>query len=335
MYCYKCGDILTDKNKSKEHIINDFLGGHITSRELLCKICNGQFGETLDAELNNQIGVFSDIIGVFRTSKRQKKNINIMLESLSGDKIRVGKNLNPKSKVNIKNPNTGETKVIYVDEEDLDKFIEEKNEEVKKKYGKEIVYTKYSELTTGKRYYIKNDTDFGAGKFIIGGNLFYRAIGKMILNFFLSRKPNERRPQHLIDYVCNGQKTAYRNLFLYYPATYKIYEPIEKEFSHVLYLIGDKTTGSIYCYLDLFNTFGFLCVLDLEYLGDGFEEQYCVDLKTGKEIKKEINIIINRNLLEDYNNGHYPYKVYQDGLQKKLKELEKRIEDLQDEYIVI
>jgi hypothetical protein len=40
MKCYTCGVEITDENRSEEHVINNALGGHLTSDDLLCKPCN-------------------------------------------------------------------------------------------------------------------------------------------------------------------------------------------------------------------------------------------------------------------------------------------------------
>lgn len=338
MECYKCKNTLTKQNNSKEHIINDFLGGQIWSRELLCNACNSEFGSTIDAELNKQIGIFSDIIGVVRTSKRKKDNIKIELETKTGKKTIVGENLIPKPRYYLQLSKTDEPKLIHYanDDEDLKKFAEKKDKEMAQKSGeKEMIYAPYSELPINEKYFIRNDPNLPIGQFGIGGELFFRAIGKIILNFFLSRRQHDSIPQHLIDFVCNGKITSYRNLFFYYPATYSIYKHDEKEFSHVLYLKGDLETKATYCYLDLFNTFGFLCILSLEYFGEDFVENYSVDLKSGNEIIKEVTIKINRNLLEDFINGHRPDRYYLEKLNERFNLLNQRIENLQDQFVKI
>lgn len=43
--CYLCGKLLNEANSSVEHIIPNAIGGHLKSKNLLCKDCNSNTGE--------------------------------------------------------------------------------------------------------------------------------------------------------------------------------------------------------------------------------------------------------------------------------------------------
>lgn len=68
--CYLCDEFLTAAadNISKEHIILNAIGGHLKSKELLCKTCNSKFGEDADSELANQLLFLSSYLQVKRDS---------------------------------------------------------------------------------------------------------------------------------------------------------------------------------------------------------------------------------------------------------------------------
>ena len=51
MNCLICNETLTEANASDEHIILNSLGGHLHSKDLLCKKCNNKFGKEADAAL--------------------------------------------------------------------------------------------------------------------------------------------------------------------------------------------------------------------------------------------------------------------------------------------
>lgn len=51
MNCFICNETLTEINASDEHIILNSLGGHLHSKNLLCKKCNSKLGNQTDAAL--------------------------------------------------------------------------------------------------------------------------------------------------------------------------------------------------------------------------------------------------------------------------------------------
>lgn len=63
-YCYICGDEITDKNCTDEHIILNALGGHLHSYTVICKGCNTKMGETADAKLAEDLSFYTDFLGV-------------------------------------------------------------------------------------------------------------------------------------------------------------------------------------------------------------------------------------------------------------------------------
>ena len=46
--CYLCGTLLNESNRSVEHIIPNAIGGHLKSKNLLCKDCNSNTGQKID-----------------------------------------------------------------------------------------------------------------------------------------------------------------------------------------------------------------------------------------------------------------------------------------------
>ena len=97
MNCYKCGTLLNSSNRSKEHIIPNFLGGRLTSNYLLCQKCNSEFGETIDKELNRQLGFAANII--VQERHREEGERVVLIQTTSGKKAKVGKKFMPKPKL--------------------------------------------------------------------------------------------------------------------------------------------------------------------------------------------------------------------------------------------
>ena len=65
MNCLICNETLTEANASDEHIILNSLGGHLHSKDLLCKKCNNKFGKEADAEQRILYG-YVDLFGILQ-----------------------------------------------------------------------------------------------------------------------------------------------------------------------------------------------------------------------------------------------------------------------------
>ena len=74
-YCYICDEELTDTNNSDEHIILNSIGGHLHSKQLLCKRCNSKLGDTADAKLAEDLSFYTDMLKVKKVRKNPHKQI--------------------------------------------------------------------------------------------------------------------------------------------------------------------------------------------------------------------------------------------------------------------
>lgn len=324
MNCYKCPSPLTNENKTKEHIVPNFLGGKLTSENLICKKCNTEFGETIDAELHKQLGFAAEIIVHNRDRKKEDKGI--LVETISGKKAKVGLKFIPKPKLYIKIPGTEkQIEIIGKNEKELKKLALKKKKELEAKYG-EFKLTEFIEYPNSEKFHFKNNSKVQTGIMEFGGTDYFRGIGKIILNFYLTKRPNDKMPKRLMDFVC-GLVNKNQFLFTYHPSHYKIHELQENEFSHIIYLRGESEIKSIYCYLEIFNFEKFICIIDDNYTGEDFEETYCLDSLYGKQIKKEIRIKLYRHNIEDMLFVTLGHKTQREWT---FNEFEKRIERLQE-----
>ena len=134
MKCYRCDTELTPENRSVEHIIPNFLGGHITSTSLLCKKCNNELGSTIDTELSKQLGFAADLVVHKRSRKKGDKGIKV--ETMSGKTLKVGNRLTPKPKLTVKIPGKSEPVEIFGEtDEDMRRIAAEMEGQLKVKFG--------------------------------------------------------------------------------------------------------------------------------------------------------------------------------------------------------
>lgn len=320
MNCYRCKAELTNVNKSKEHIIQNFLGGRLTSTNLICNKCNNAFGSTIDKELFNQLEFAAKLL--VKDSRSSGKGIEI--ETLAGKKKMVGHKFLPKPELTIKIPEKEVIKISGKDDNELRLIANIKKDQLEKKFG-EFSLTETIEQPPSEKFHFRNSLTEKVGEICFGGSDYFRALAKIVLNFYLTRYKGGKLPSKLIRFVCGEEKNDF--LFPYHPTQYTLHDLTEGEFSHVIYLRADKELRAVYCYLELFNFEKYICIIDSEFEGDDFEATYCYDCHSNKTLKKKITLDIKVHHLEIM---HLISKSHRSNRQQCFFEFEKRIEKLQD-----
>ena len=153
MRCYYCGCVITDENRSEEHIIPNALGGRISSTNLLCDPHNNELGGNIDAELIAQLGHFAAIIDVERD--RPKKNINVEVYDEKGEIVNVGPVLQLKPILTFPLKNVEGQKSIPVKNGTLEKAAKDKKKELEKAFGKKLDHESGEEIVK-KTFYFTN-----------------------------------------------------------------------------------------------------------------------------------------------------------------------------------
>lgn len=82
--CALCHSNLNAKNKSKEHIIPNAIGGRRKTNWFICDACNNKRGASWDAELAKQLNWFSLALGISRERGEVPRQI---VETLEGERL--------------------------------------------------------------------------------------------------------------------------------------------------------------------------------------------------------------------------------------------------------
>ncbi|HXA01900.1 MAG TPA: HNH endonuclease [Cytophagaceae bacterium] len=316
MTCYKCSDPLIPKNQanpkqlkdkkyiSEEHIIPNFCGGHIKSSNLLCEGCNNILGTELEGELSQQL-IFARLIP-FKLDRGKQQGLRLVgITKESRQEVLIDNKLQYTfAKPLIEFTDDGRLKKLRVKSEEEARHI------LTKLAKKDLSINVEEELKRieFKDIYLEERVDFE--DYIFGGKRAHRGIAKIALNFYLAKGGNRDLVKEIIKYICLPDV---RNDFVafYYPIC-KIHELAEMEISHVLYLKGDNKKKLLYCYIELFSTTNFIVILNNDYEGHNFIEQYCYSLIDNAEIiDKKIDLTLFTNPLEilDYQEEFDKYKI--------------------------
>lgn len=292
MTCYNCGNTLNDTNTSAEHIINRSIGGHLTSKKLLCKDCNSIFGSGIDVILNKQLGDFGFHLNIKLQSGEHEGHR--VLSTISGKKIKVRPGLVPYDTIREVNGND----VLWeyqVDPSEFGRHMEKKKRELEKK-GR-VEGNEYIVPPTKEKYFIPFEGAASPDDIIIGGLDFHRSIAKMCLNYYLHNDLPVEYCKDVLSFV-KGESRAILSSY-YYPSNEVIHDLQPGEVSHILHIRGSSEQGVIYAYIELFNMIQVVIPFSFQYLGEDVSYTYSWDLINGVELNKNIKLRLVRHHLED------------------------------------
>ena len=127
MNCLFCDDEITEKNKTKEHIILESLGGSLSSTEIICRKCNNDFGADIDKKLFSQLEFAAIYLGF--------SNNGLEMQTLQGEELVVGASLVPYNRGTRFIPNSDKQVHFWKkDVKEVEKEIKKNQEQVARKY---------------------------------------------------------------------------------------------------------------------------------------------------------------------------------------------------------
>lgn len=324
--CYRCDEQLTKDNQSTEHIIINACGGRLKSKSLLCNKCNSFFGEDFDAELAEQTNYFANLLDI----KRERGNP----QDIDGvySKSGIPATIQSGWKHNYSQP---EIRKEDIDEKSIKLFIRARNPNefrqiitgLKKRYPTIDVD---ETINSSERATINEPISFVMK---IGVDGTHKSITKTIINFFIYKGGDKSYIKNLIPYL-EGKKDN-KEILLYLPET-KIYLPEVDEVSHLIKIVGNPFDRILYGYIELFNVFNYLIIINNEYDGHEIDYTYSYDLVKNLEIYPKIQLKISRSDLTNYftKNQSIPVSRLHERLQNFGQVVMKRQEQKQIQNII-
>ena len=314
-FCYICGEELTEKNKTEEHIILNALGGRLKSDKIICKTCNSKLGEKSDAKLAEDLSFFSDMLEIKRQRKgsgkphsqimTDKDNQEVIVEK-AGEKLNLRKpyhSLEEKDDqliLNITARNQGELKGI------LNKYINDgvlTKEHVQEILQKAKISEHYSPLH--KSVYISQEA--------------FPSIIKSAVNFYVDQTGDIDRIKHLVP-VITGEEPSKNHIHLYLME--KLPYPANPDApTHMIHIQGSKQTGLLYALMEYFSLYTYLVILDPNYEGPDIKLNYTYDCINCRELNRDFNLPLSFSDIEAY------WKSFSENSSGIFKQMEKRGQD--------
>ena len=135
-------------------------------------------------------------------------------------------------------------------------------------------------------YQTENDKDkVYYDDYLTRSEIDYKAICKIAINYYLYLGNDIDWINDIVGFIEPDSDIDDRFIYDMQRPLGEIYNVSETEISHVLYLKGNL--GVLYCFVELFNVYGYLIILKSPYYGPAIESCYSYDLRNLVELSKK------------------------------------------------
>lgn len=273
MNCYLCGENITEKNITEEHIIPNALGGKLKSKELICMNCNSKFGESLDIELAKQMNIYANMLNIPR-DRGCPPNVECVSEE-GKPKYRIA----PGGKPLLVHPYKVSEESGKIKFECPPHRLKDFKREIESRFAKENKKVEF-EIGEIKSEQLKEPVTQELAHY---GGKYFSALNKIAVNFYIYLKKESSLVQHIINELKN-ENDVFENIVLYSLESKKELEETQlTEVFHKLILKMDKEEKKIYVYIELFSSDCFLILLNDNYTGENYTKVYTYNVVSRAE----------------------------------------------------
>lgn len=300
--CALCENTLTGKNRSKEHVIPNSIGGRKKTTGFICNVCNNKLGERWDSELAKQLNWFSLAIGISRERGEPPKQV---VQTVEGDKywLLCDGSFTPE-KSSYTEEGHGEAVKISL----TAKTIEEARQRLKgisRKYPNFDIEKALSELEV-KTDYLDSPLHVNLS---LGGPDAGRSLVKTAFAFAsacgVAHSQCDRAIQYLLDESVKDIPFGFSYLSDFIPN-----RPKENVF-HCVSLHGDPKTQKLWSYIEYFGIFRVVVLLSDSYSGEFKNEMYSVDPIDGSSVGVKVKADVSaEELALIWSGGGYSHESY-------------------------
>jgi len=317
MKCYVCSTDLTQENETEEHILLNAIGGKLKSRRLICIGCNSKFGGKIDDKLAQQLSPVSTLLNVKRDRgkpqnvKGKYENKEIIIEP--GGKLKLARHYVVKGE-----------KVIHIESSTLGQATK----------VLASLRRKYPDLDVNKAINNAQEIqDFLPSISLsmeFGGKETRQAICKMAVNFYILNGGDSKTIEHLLPFIEGRVEEA--EVYYFHPRSEVFYKS-EKDIIHTLILVGDNQKKELYVYIELFNEFKLVVILDREYNGQSIYHSYHYNVVTNEEVEYDPPIKITSKDLRKYTSKDINESKFKERMQVLFQRIDnvntsKKISDI-------
>jgi len=313
--CVICSQQINNSNDSKEHIINESIGGLHTVKGFICRNCNNVTGHAWDSKLSSQLHALSLIFGVAR---QRGKTPPLSITTTSGENLTIMPEggYTPTRPIYTVDESASESK-IHITARSMN---EARNilKGVKKKYPQIDIENLLAGAEISRTYptgLIKHNLDFGG-----------EASGRSIIKSLLAMGYRAGIPST----ACTEATSYLRNIEaapcygFYYETDLIAARPSNTPLNCVA-VEANPATGLILGYAEYFGVHRIIACLGRNYEGNLNRSSYTIDPRTGQEIKASLKLEFNEEeITAIYNYKKIPDIAIAQAFNKILPEALKR-----------
>ena len=281
--CYMCGVELDDNNRTEEHIILNAIGGVLKSKNLICKQCNSNFGDEIDSRLAKQLQPFSVLMNVDRD--RGKTPPIEAVRSSNNEKILVypgGKPGSSKPEVCFFEDN-GQKRyhVVARDRKEMNQIYKG----IKKKYPSATI------TDTGET--IENINEKITIEYDLGGEAL-ESVCKTAIGYYVHIGGKQ---EHIQSFINRFKKHDVWDLCNFCYTEEISIGKSEDGIFHSIAIVGDPQQKLLYAYIEFFNYYHVLVLLNDDYIGENFRKVYCYNLIKKRESEAFFDVFVTREMV--------------------------------------
>lgn len=287
--CYVCEKEINRENETEEHILINAIGGTLKSKTLICKKCNSEFGEKIDAELARQLNFFSNMLDIKR-DRGVPQNLDVKLKK-TGEEILIqsgGKPVLKIPKIHKKIDQNGKgTITITAPNIKVSRTILKGLKRTYNQIGVEDILSKATKTTN----YLNEQYEVNM---VIGGDMAFRSICKTAINFYMMNNGERKYIEHLIPYIKGKQDVI---CVKYYYKNLDVIPKNENQVLHSIIIKGNNNEKLLLAYIELFNCCKYIILLNDNYNGSDVNITYYFDILKQNQVDKCNSFYISRDEL--------------------------------------
>jgi hypothetical protein len=287
--CYACEIPLTRENISREHIIQNSVGGRL-KLPILCKSCNAEFGSQADAALACALNPLANLLNIKR-DVGQPQPIEGTLTT--GERVLI----KPDGKVYLRDTKheiltaDNDQKQLHVNGPDMSAIKKRLIGLKRKQFPNLDIDTALAGFKTSPRPL----DEWLTSSFDFGDPITFQAVTKAAIGFYISNGGDRCQIAHILPFIKSG--TGAPPVEFFYPDSPVVQEQ-SRDLLHHLVLVGSSEDRILYCYVSYFGTANYLVMLNSHYSGPDIAFHHNLNPARGASEHRNVLRLLSRTEVE-------------------------------------
>lgn len=280
--CYVCGGILNENTTTEEHIFLNAIGGHLKSKDLICKKCNSTFGNEIDTVLAKQFNFIANMFNIKRDRGTPQTFDAVNTQDGSTYSLAPGGKPFRKKPICVKINNT--YRITASNRKQARTLLNG----LKRKHPEIDTNAILNSATTHTRY-LDNELRFSIW---FGGTKAFRSLCKTAVNFYLYKGGLSKNVHHLIPYIKSGVES--HPVVNYFYLDKPPFPTTSTEVLHSIIIKGDSYEKILFAYIELFDFYKVIIMLNDNYEEESIEYSYFFDVLSHKEVARDYELSLSK-----------------------------------------